>query len=137
MLIKEREKFKSNKMRTKAILVINDLVHYDNMLDHQDIVQFNLANGGKAAKASGPNLNKKDKEEKKEKDELPKAAKELSAYKDFVKKQLINDNFISFGIEALDESNIKQQIDYRPTLFSVIITLIKFDNKAAVSKVTK
>jgi hypothetical protein len=139
-LLSNDKDYDSAKIKTKTMAMLNDMVYYDDKLDHADMISFNKEQGSFSKqineKTSSLITLKKPQEESKEKIDIEndKPKEEFSRYKNIVKKKLIETNFVEMGFKFVDANSFKNLMDVRPAYFSILINLIQFDPKMKLSK---
>jgi len=129
-IIKNDAKYNSAKMRTKTITTLSEFVYYDDKYIYPDMAEYNRSNNLISGHLA---LDKK--EEAKFDVYKPKMPEELAKFKDIAKNKLIENGFIDHAFKFLDTNNFKSMMDLRPSLFSILITLIQYDSKLKLKEV--
>ena len=133
----------SNKMKIKAMTLLNDLVFYDDKFEYVDMITFNKSDGVEAKivnnKASQHiSLDgKTSTEEVKEAKQVGSSTKvpdKLSEYKHVVKKRLLEKDFFQVGLKYLERSNLKVFMDLRAAYFLIATSLCQFSPNSKPSQ---
>ena len=137
-LLSNEKDFKSAKIRTKVMTLLQDLVFYDDKLQFVDIVAFNKSEGIDSKEVNDKQtqqLNlKKEEEEAKNDTSGSSDTSALLKYKDIVKQKLIEKGFTELGMKYINESNISAYTVYMSAFFSIVITLIQSESSYKLSK---
>lgn len=138
-VLKNEEAYNSNKMKIKAMTLLQDLVFYDDKLDYDTIVAYNKS-GGIEQKEIGNKTSqhislKSNEEETKSATEqnyqlglVQEKKNDLSKYKNIVKKKLLENNFVELGLKFITEENLLALSSLRLAYFSVVISLLQFES---------
>ncbi len=138
-LLKNDKDYKSDKMKIKAMTLLQDLVFYDDKLNYEDIVSFNKGEGV-AEKKIGNQTNQHI-SLKKEKDDANAVAgtesnegpnQDYLGFKDSVKNKLIENNFIELGEKYIRENNLLALTNLRTAYFSIVISLLQYNPSVKV-----
>lgn len=138
-LLQNDKDYKSNKIKTKVITLLQDLVFYDDRLDFTDIVAYNKSIGFEVKEndKGSHHISLKDDEKKTEesKQNTPVETQEsLAVYKNVVKKKLIEKDLVSLGLKFLTTENLMPFSTLRTAYYSVVLDLLKFDSSLKLPK---
>jgi hypothetical protein len=137
-LLSNDKVYKSAKIRTKVMTLLQDLVFYDDKLHFVDIVAFNKVEDLLQKKVNNKNtqhisLNKEESKSNQKKEEAGSSTPDLSKYKNIVKAKLIEKGFVDIAMKHVNESNISAYTVYQSAFFSILMTLIQ-ESKYKLSK---
>jgi len=141
-LLSNDKDYKSVKIRTKAMTLLQDLIFYDDKLQFVDIVAFNKSEGVDQKEVNNKttqhlSLKKNQEESKNDNKEQVTGSSDASAllkYKDIVKQKLIEKGFVELGMKYITESNISAYTQYMSAFFSILMTLIQSESSFKLSK---
>jgi len=141
-LLSNDKAYNSNKIRTKVMTLLQDLVFYDDKLDYEDIITFNKESGIEqkdVGKKTAQHISLKPDEKEKEGSSEQKSQlaqnenkESFAEYKNIVKKKLIEKNFLEFGLKFITEENLLALSSLRTAYFFVAVGLLEYEPKANV-----
>mmetsp|Transcript_44116 Transcript_44116/g.50993 ORF Transcript_44116/g.50993 Transcript_44116/m.50993 type:complete len:378 (+) Transcript_44116:31-1164(+) len=143
-IIKDKEKYSSLRLQSKVFFLLQDLIYYDDKLHFEDMITYTKVSGDmpvmtynnkdedgkvkgagvidlKGAKTDSKEEKKEEASESKGKEEQP-----LSAYKDIVKKKLMEKGFLDIVCSYLTTDDLKGRLTLRRAAVSIIEILEKF-----------
>lgn len=129
-LLSNDKVYKSAKIRTKVMTLLQDLVFYDDKIDFADIVAFNKVEEQNQKKVNNKNsqhinLKKEESKSNQKKEEVGSSTSDFSKYKNIVKAKLIEKGFVDIAMKHLHESNISAYTVYQSAFFQILMTFIQ------------
>ena len=156
----KNDKHNSLKLKTKSVLLLNDLLHYDDNLHYKDNVEYNkqkdkqiqislkvnngiISENNEESKSSNAlgliPLSKQDQIEELKmnisSDNNSVKVKNLIDYKGIVKRKLKQLNFITLIRTCINDQNLDKNIDFRSQFLSAVLSFIQNDKTIRLSKV--
>jgi hypothetical protein len=136
ILADEHQKY-SIKMINKAMLLLQDLSHYDQYLNFETLqaatdpnFKFSKQVNSKPTTHINVQGHGSKKEESKVSGSGNKGSESLAKYKHCVGKRLIDNKFIQMGKKVMDETKLREYVDVRRCFFNITTDIMNLDVKA-------
>jgi hsp70-interacting protein len=138
-LISNNDKFNSIKLKTKAVLLLNDMMYYDDKLHYA--VMGDFLKEKEAAKVKQPHkkmptakVHTKPVNNVQAQQNNNATDSNLASYTFIVRRKLIAGNFLEKAVAAYYLENLKPTLDFRVQVLGIILALLHWDKKVKLTQ---